>query len=1675
MRNKLRRPLAFLLSAVMIVTMSGTPVHAVSDRGQPETGLCEHHTAHTDDCGYTEETPGTPCGHEHTEDCYTEVTECVHEHTPECYPEETEGSVSDNEATPANAKEQEPENCPHICDRESGCITEKLDCRHEHDSECGYTESTPGTPCTFVCEICNPQDSGEASREPETGTIKQEQCSCLTLCTEGQTNPDCPVCGAEDADLSDCKGKAAEEDMAQPEDTGICKHHREHDDACGYQPASEDSEGSPCTYECRVCPVEELIAALPDKVTEDNADDVRARLDEIHALFSELTEGEQEQIDLSRCYELQATLDAANAPMLAADGAATVEVNGATTEYANFQDAWNAANSGGRAVLTLLRDVDVSSALNVASGSDIVLRGDSYAITSSSDYTINVYGTFILENGTIKNTSSRDKGTTLVARPGSVVAINGGVVEGSAFCIDMYGGSLTVTGGTTMGINMGISVSNGGSASISGGNISASAGTGVYVTGSSTLTMTGGTVYGSNAGLRVWCGGESDLSSASLSGGSISGGNYSISVMDLYNRILASSFLAADCAYYDESSSLVDYPETKNLSGAVTIRMCDHSSTRWEQDDTTHRSICRGCKKQLSSASHSFTEIKDLENGNHQFSCECGWVQEPVAHTYGDWHDEDGSHVRSCTVCDAEDRGTHHFRWQDNGDETHTGTCEVCGLTETKAHSFKWKDNGDTHTKTCTDCGKAETAPHNWKWTPVTSIHEGTCTDCGATTSGNHQISGYQQRDMNFHYINCSICGEKAMSVLHRYGSEWVDAGDVHTQSCLDNCGYAKSESHTYGSYQQGDEKGHIFSCKVCGHNKVEVHFAESSWLQADDGHYHLCMFCGWEMERTAHAYDAWKADGAEGHSHTCSVCRYKQSEAHTWDDNQRCTVCGFSAGEVAIVSIEGAEDKTFTELTDAWTYAASISSADKPATVRLMLSTNISNNLEVRTGNNIILEMADGVVLTSSYRGIWVVGGAFTLNSGTVQADGENGISVSGGGTVRINGGTVTAASMSSVYVYGTGSKVYINGGSFSGGRAAVELGWATSQIVIRGGTFSNTNSGGIVFWGDFDAHVYTMIAEGYFVYGPDGNRLSDSDLAVRLLKGGPFMVRECDHSYKYAHEEGTTAHSQVCTLCGHEKDSNCTFTNGACSCGAKLAVTLNGVEGLTYNGAAQEPGVTVTVDGQPLAAENNYTVTYADNTNAGTATVAVTGTSFTGTVEKTFSIGKATLTIKAKDQTITYGENIAQGPDQVTLTALCTGDTLQSVTLAAAGTDITPSAAQIQNASGTDVTGNYDIDYQPGSLTINKAPAPTIIWPAANDLTYGQKLSESTLNGGSTEYGSFAWKNPDTIPTAGTAGHSVTFTPSDSTVQNYEPIATTTQDVDVTVAQATPTVTVAVKMSDSAKGRVADLLVTVTGAQNGAAPAGSLTLTSDGLSETLTLQNGKAAYKWENLSDKEYTVTAAYSGDTNYKAANGQLTFDAAKTEQAALAVSPVEAKTYGDPAFTLATTGGSGSGAVSFTSSDPSIISINGSTATIHKAGDVTITATKAGDVAFNPATATITISVGKKAVVFKAQNVSVQQGDAMPAFTYMPVTLAAGDRVETEPTATCTATDTNTLGTFTITFSGATLTNQDNYIISYEPGTLTITNKPLPPAKYTVTVQAGTGGTAFASPASAEKGT
>ena len=156
-----KRIAALLMAGAMVCSTLPVNVLAVESSVQNVGGLCQHHTEHNADCGYTEGIEGTPCNHEHTEDCYTLVTSCVHKHTADCYPAE---SVSDNTASPSDAENQEPVNCTHECSEDTGCIKKELDCKHEHDEACGYVPATEGRPCGYICGECDVED------EPETAT-----------------------------------------------------------------------------------------------------------------------------------------------------------------------------------------------------------------------------------------------------------------------------------------------------------------------------------------------------------------------------------------------------------------------------------------------------------------------------------------------------------------------------------------------------------------------------------------------------------------------------------------------------------------------------------------------------------------------------------------------------------------------------------------------------------------------------------------------------------------------------------------------------------------------------------------------------------------------------------------------------------------------------------------------------------------------------------------------------------------------------------------------------------------------------------------------------------------------------------------------------------------------------------------------------------------------------------------------------------------------------------------------------------------------------------------------------------------------------------------------------------------------------------------------------------------
>ena len=374
---------------------------------------------------------------------------------------------------------------------------------------------------------------------------------------------------------------------------------------------------------------------------------------------------------------------------------------------------------------------------------------------------------------------------------------------------------------------------------------------------------------------------------------------------------------------------------------------------------------------------------------------------------------------------------------------------------------------------------------------------------------------------------------------------------------------------------------------------------------------------------------------------------------------------------------------------------------------------------------------------------------------------------------------------------------------------------------------------------------------------------------------------------------------------------------------------------------------------------------------------------------------------------------------------------------------------------------------------ITIAKATAPTLTFPNAGGLTYGQKLSESMLTGGSTEYGTFAWKDGNIIPTVNNTGYEVVFTPSEKTLKNYEAIA----DIDkkknvlVTVAMANPTVNLTANVSAESGNKVVTLVAEITGANGADKPSGNVKFSyKDGgnFTEigTTALEDGKASYKWENVEEKEYEIKAEYVGDTNYNAESAVKNIDTRKQSQAPLLFVSISDKTYGDGEFTLSVTGGSGNGKITYSvPANNGVLKVKKDKATIIGAGKVTVTAKKEGNATYNEAERSVTVTVNKRKITVKADDKQVVKGGNRPEFTYNKKEVdksLANEDTFTNPVLISNAANTNHTGEYEITVSGGELKNKDgadvanNYIVTYKNGILKIVD-----AVYDVTVVDGTG--------------
>jgi type II secretory pathway pseudopilin PulG len=459
----------------------------------------------------------------------------------------------------------------------------------------------------------------------------------------------------------------------------------------------------------------------------------------------------------------------------------------------------------------------------------------------------------------------------------------------------------------------------------------------------------------------------------------------------------------------------------------------------------------------------------------------------------------------------------------------------------------------------------------------------------------------------------------------------------------------------------------------------------------------------------------------------------------------------------------------------------------------------------------------------------------------------------------------------------------------------------------------------------------------------------------------------------------------------------STLTVTSTAGNFGTPLTLATSGGLGtgaITYvasNGTAM--GCTVLGTGPYTLSSNSVGTCSVTATKASDANYQAN--SSTPTI---VTINGAPLTLSATSQNLTYTANSAvsdtssiaglQGSDTATVTSATytytgTSGTTYGPSTAAptnVGTYIvTPSAATLSFSSGS--ASNYltSFTYANGTLTIAKAP-PIVTAPSST-LTYTASPANtgpSTVSLRGTDAATVTSATYTYTGTSGTTyGPSTTaptnvgtyiVTPSAATLSfssgsasNYM-TSFTYANGTLTVAKA-PLTVIAQNTTPTYNGLPASTGTSiVTGLQGSdAATVTSATYTYTGTSGTTYGPSTAAPTNVGTYSLAPSAATLSFSSGsasnymTSFTYANGTL---AILTAQATLMITPTSGGNHSG--FVLMTTGGSGTGAVTYTATDGSAKNcvITGSTLSASKAGTCNVQANKAGDSIYGPISSAMT---------------------------------------------------------------------------------------------------------------------
>ncbi len=144
----------------------------------------------------------------------------------------------------------------------------------------------------------------------------------------------------------------------------------------------------------------------------------------------------------------------------------------------------------------------------------------------------------------------------------------------------------------------------------------------------------------------------------------------------------------------------------------------------------------------------------------------------------------------------------------------------------------------------------------------------------------------------------------------------------------------------------------------------------------------------------------------------------------------------------------------------------------------------------------------------------------------------------------------------------------------------------------------------------------------------------------------------------------------------------------------------------------------------------------------------------------------------------------------------------------------------------------------------------------------------------------------------------------------------------------------------------------------------------------------------------------------------------------------------KTFGDAAFTVTPTTDDSKGAITFTSSKTSVITVSGNQLSIVGAGEAIITASQAANGSYNATSTTFTVTVKPKTLTITADAKTKIIGDEDPILTYTSKGLVGTDKIS----GTLTRDEGEDPGTYAI--RQGSLSAGNNYSISYTGANLTI---------------------------------